>query len=50
MTNNDIPKHISSSPVTEDYIFTDPDNIFMDLFKNEFDRGDKFDALIKKLK
>jgi hypothetical protein len=37
MTNNDIPKHISSSPVTEDYIFTDPDNIFMDLFKNEFD-------------
>jgi|688.fasta_scaffold209315_2 hypothetical protein len=39
MTNNYnyIPKHVSSSPVTEDYIFTDPNNIFMDLFKNEFD-------------
>ena len=37
MTDNIVPKHVLSNPVAEDYMFADPNNIFMDLFKNEFD-------------
>lgn len=37
MIDKNIPPHISSYLTEKDYLFSDPDNIFMDLFKDEFD-------------